>query len=427
MVFDSIKNPLRSIKSSALTAVHVAFSCGELDYRVRYRTIQEVELMKYASLVDGALGFTGRRLVEYCLSKGDNVVATDVSMRDTPCGWKDYESLGMLLCKESNLTDKSSLEELFRHSGSQGFRIGSAYRNAAVFDMSAHLDKLLDVNVNGSENFCEIASEHGVDKVLYVSTASIYGHTHKGQLIDEDVGFEFTGDYPATKYSGERIHFKYRNDLPCLIARPGLKYGPGSVYGAIILLDAVCKLGLVPTVGMGDEIGKAATTYLHIYNDIAAMRHLMKNGNFAIRAHNENDLAYNIADRNPRMGMTQEELMLLAHQTAFQGPVHEISRAVQKKVPKPRFLVEVFAKLNDFASRRYGFPALLEPSAIPYYFSDHIFDTDKLAATGFEWPVPSTHDGMKQTLEWYECNGWPGLPDLSPRGILNILKDCVKK
>lgn len=379
--------------------------------------------MVSAALVDGACGFTGRPLVRECLVNGDYVVATDI--------FKEKEFIesdlileralteGRLIYLKSDLRDKQSLERLFLEAASTGFEIKEAYRIAALFDMSASYQRLHEVNVKGTINFCEVALQHGVERAVYNSTASIYGHHHPAKLIGEQTGFENTGDYPATKFGGEKVHACHNknSNLKSLITRSGLKYGPGSVYGAIIFIAAAYHLKDIPSTG------QARSTYLHIANDVAAMHHLMKKQElFKNNTDDPNQLAYNIADQLPSQGITQEEIIRFVHHYHFGSrPFWERLREAQTRIPKPKKLIKLFAGLNDQLTKHTAFPALLEPSSIDYYYSDHCFDTTKLAATGFQWPLPDTQDGLKRTLDWYVENNWPGLPDLTWLGLVNGL------
>lgn len=396
--------------------------------------------MVYATLVDGVGGFTGRHLLEECLKAGECVVATDISKNafynliDSDRKRVFLEALNQekLLFWTSDLTDWESLENLFAVAGRRGFEVKEAYHSAAIFDMRAGREQLQAVNVEGTRNFCEEAADHGVEKVVNVGTASIYGHHHESKLIKEKTGFEDTGDYPETKYLGELVHadFNKRGYLRSVTARPGLMYGPGSVYGAIVLFSAVAQLGIIPTVGSLGKVGEARSTYLHVNNYVAAMRHLMKTDElFDRNTDDPNELAYNVADRYPTLGMTQEEIMVLVHEHVYgRGLLQEISRTIQAKFPKPKWLVEPVAKVNDWATDKIGFPALLEPNSLEYFFSDHCFDTSKLRATGFRWPIEQTSEGLRRTLDWYQNNNWPGLPDLSVKGLANgILKKVLSR
>lgn len=386
--------------------------------------------MKLATLVDGTGGFTGKHLLEECLKRGDYVVATDREEVERPKGKEIYEAVEerRLIWVPSNLGDKKSLEDLFREAKRVDFKVKEAYRNAAIFDMSGEEKLLKAVNVEGTRNFCEVASDQGVEKVVYISTASIYKPTEKESetiaekeenILEEDL----LNPYSRSKREGEKIHawFHKQGLLKSLIIRPGLKYGPGSVYGIVVLFNVIRSWGFIPTVSTGEGIGQARTTYLYSGNDAPGMRHLMKAGNFEKETENPSELAYNLADRYPKEGISQEEVMLLVHEHIFgKGYLPALSRKIQTKIPKPKRLVELAAMINDWAAKNLDFPSLLEPNSVEYYFKHFPFSTEKLAATGFEWPVEDTKAGLKQTLEWYERNNWRGLPGLG-------MKDLVKR
>jgi UDP-glucose 4-epimerase len=117
-----------------------------------------------------------------------------------------------------------------------------------------------DVNVRGTFNVLEACVAQNVQRLVYSSSASVYGDAVK-EPMDEDHPFNNKNFYGATKIAGEAMAtaFHYRYGLPVVGMRYMNVYGPRQDYhGAYIavimkMLDAIDK-GAGPTIlGDGSE------------------------------------------------------------------------------------------------------------------------------------------------------------------------------
>lgn len=117
-----------------------------------------------------------------------------------------------------------------------------------------------EVNVGGTFNVLEACVAQGVKRLVYSSSASVYGDAVK-EPMDEDHPFNNQNFYGATKIAGEAMAraFCHRYKLPLVGLRYMNVYGPRQDYrGAYIavimkMLDAIDK-GEAPTIlGDGSE------------------------------------------------------------------------------------------------------------------------------------------------------------------------------
>jgi UDP-glucose 4-epimerase len=114
-----------------------------------------------------------------------------------------------------------------------------------------------DVNVRGTFNVMEACVKKGVKRLVYSSSASVYGDAVQ-EPMTEDHPFNNQNFYGATKIAGEAMlrSFHHRYKLDYVGLRYMNVYGPRQDYhGAYIavimkMLDAIDK-GLSPTI-MGD-------------------------------------------------------------------------------------------------------------------------------------------------------------------------------
>jgi nucleoside-diphosphate-sugar epimerase len=85
-------------------------------------------------------------------------------------------------------------------------------------------------NVAGTERVLDAAIDAGVTRIVYVSTANVFGDT-KGAVVDETYlrpPGEFVSAYDKTKYLAHRAATERAvRGAPIVIAVPGAVYGPG--------------------------------------------------------------------------------------------------------------------------------------------------------------------------------------------------------
>ncbi|MCB1738834.1 MAG: NAD-dependent epimerase/dehydratase family protein [Gammaproteobacteria bacterium] len=136
-----------------------------------------------------------------------------------------------------------------------------------------------DVNIRGTFNVLEACRDQGVKRLVYSSSASVYGDAVE-EPMTEDHPFNNTNFYGATKIAGEAMAraFHHRYQLPLVGLRYMNVYGPRQDYqGAYIavimkMLDALDK-GEAPKV-YGD--GSQAYDFVHVTDcaraNLCAMR-----------------------------------------------------------------------------------------------------------------------------------------------------------
>ena len=128
-----------------------------------------------------------------------------------------------------------------------------------------------DVNVGGTFNVLEACVKHGVKKLIYSSSASVYGDAVEVPMT-EDHPFNNRNFYGATKISGEAMctAFNDRYGLNVIGLRYMNVYGPGqdqhAVYSGVvpIMLNKI-EAGESPTIN-GD--GSQAYDFIYV-EDVA--------------------------------------------------------------------------------------------------------------------------------------------------------------
>ena len=174
-------------------------------------------------LVTGAAGFIGSNVSEHLIAQNHKVIGIDNFDDFYPRKIKN-SNLEQLLSDnnftfyESDIRDKDALNSIF--SSNQIDVVIHLAAKAGVRPSIDSISEYYDVNVNGTVNLLESMKAHGVVKMLYASSSSIYGNNSKVPFSEEDRVDNPISPYASTKKSGELLchvycHL-YKFDITCL-------------------------------------------------------------------------------------------------------------------------------------------------------------------------------------------------------------------
>ncbi|MFH1646591.1 MAG: SDR family oxidoreductase [Chloroflexota bacterium] len=227
-------------------------------------------------VVTGGAGFIGSHLVEALLSRGyftiviDNLATGKLdnigSVRKNP----DLEFV------EGTVTELPRLQNLF-----QG--VDYVFHLAAIPGVSRSIEDPLaahHANVNGTLNVLLAARDGGVKKVVFASSAAVYGET-PAQTQTEDMAASPMSPYAVTKYTGEQYCrvFQRVYGLPTVSLRYFNVYGPRqdpqSDYAAAIPKFIMKVARRTPPVIYGD--GEQTRDFIYV-KDVCAVNILMAEG-----------------------------------------------------------------------------------------------------------------------------------------------------
>jgi len=198
-------------------------------------------------LVTGASSLIGRSTVELLHARGDTVAAFQrKASDDLPDGVEQH--LG-------DVTDRSAVFAAIEAAD------GVIHLAAKVGVIGAR-DEYAAVNIDGTANVLAAANEHGVERVVHVSSPSV---AHDGTAIvgggaDPALLAHGTGWYSETKAIAERAALAANSASTGVVAiRPHLVWGPGDtqLVGRIVERAAAGRLALV---GGGNAL--IDTTYI---------------------------------------------------------------------------------------------------------------------------------------------------------------------
>lgn len=153
-------------------------------------------------LVTGGAGFIGSHLVDALLASGRSVRVLD----DFSTGKRDNlplhdERLDVL---EGNVADADCVLAAMQGCAAVAHLAAVASVQASVDDpVATHRSNFI-----GTLNVCEAMRIHGVKRVLFSSSAAVYGQNGEGAAIDED-----TPKAPLTPYASDKLASEYYLDF----------------------------------------------------------------------------------------------------------------------------------------------------------------------------------------------------------------------
>jgi len=145
-------------------------------------------------VLTGGAGFIGRAIVERLAARGDEVVAL---VRD-PARAAHLKRDNVTL----QVSDLSSVPQLT----AQMTGADAVIHSAGMYELGikkSQRQRMWDANVGTTERVLDAAIAAGVPRIVYVSTANVFGNTH-GKLPDESyqrvLSEGFLSYYDETKY-----------------------------------------------------------------------------------------------------------------------------------------------------------------------------------------------------------------------------------
>ncbi|WP_434698979.1 NAD-dependent epimerase/dehydratase family protein [Pseudomonas sp. D1-1] len=206
-------------------------------------------------LITGGAGFIGSHLTDALLANGHSVRILD----DLSTG------------KRSNLPLDNPAVELIEGDVADAALVARAMAGcsavahlAAVASVQASVDdpvRTHQSNFIGTLNVCEAMRQAGVKRVLFASSAAVYGNNGEGQSIDED-----TSKAPLTPYASDKLasefyldFYRRQHDLEPVMFRFFNIYGPrqdpSSPYsGVISIFSERAQKGLpISVFGDGEQ------------------------------------------------------------------------------------------------------------------------------------------------------------------------------
>lgn len=178
-------------------------------------------------LVTGCAGFIGSNFVNKFLERFPKTII--IGIDDLSSGRKDSINKKITFYQKSIL-DESALNNIFsKHKPEYVFHFAALPRVSFSVNFPV---RTTEVNVAGTAAILEASKKHGVKRLIYSSSSSIYGGAKKMPTKESENIADPKSPYASQKYAGELLcrNFSYISDLDTVCLRYFTVFGPGQ-YG----------------------------------------------------------------------------------------------------------------------------------------------------------------------------------------------------
>ncbi len=167
-------------------------------------------------LLTGAAGFIGSHFAESLLERGHEVVSVDnfnpfydPSMKERNILEIKLKGKGRFIDERGDILNRKFLESVFKTH-----RPELVVHLAAMAGVRPSIASPLTyekVNVHGTMNLLEAMKAHGLNKMIFASSSSVYGNNPKVPFSEDDNVDYPISPYAATKKAGELICYTYHH------------------------------------------------------------------------------------------------------------------------------------------------------------------------------------------------------------------------
>lgn len=264
-------------------------------------------------LVTGGAGFIGSNIVSLLVKNGHLVTIIDNLSKGS---LQNLEGLKVNFI-DGDIRDQKLVSSVMQKN------IDGIFHLAALISTTKSIeDPLEDCSVNalGTANILHYAVKENVRKLVYSSSAAIFGEL-KGGVIDESHPLEPISPYGVSKLAGEKYCFAYAKSYPISVValRYFNVYGVNQrfdEYGNVIPIFAKRLLEGKPLTVYGD--GEQTRDFINV-KDVAS-------ANYLAMISNVNNCVYNVGSGST---ITINELSKLSQQVSgIQADIHHAPERV---------------------------------------------------------------------------------------------------
>jgi dTDP-glucose 4,6-dehydratase len=307
--------------------------------------------------VTGGAGFIGSNFIRHALESNRNYSVVN------------YDKLTYA----ANLANLSSIAEDPRYRFIKGdicdagaVEIAMRGCDAVVhFAAESHVDRsiyeptpVIETNVSGTFVLLQIARRNGIKRFVHISTDEVYGDLSPGTFASEKSPLKPSSPYSASKAAADLLvlSFVRTYGVPAIVTRSSNNYGPRQFPEKFLPLMITNALADKPLPIYGD--GMQQRDWLHVDDNCRGILAVLERGRIGE--------IYNIG------GFDVEENLTMA-------------KRILSAMGKPETLLS-FVKDRPGHDRRYA------------------LDCGK-AEEELGWKrMISLDEGLRRTIEWYECN-----------------------
>ncbi len=191
------------------------------------------------SVVTGANGFIGSHLVEHLVGKGHRVRC--IVRASSNLKWIDHLDIEFVKC---GLNEVDDLAEAFKGADFIFHLAGST--------KAKHMNDYIYGNVTLTQNVLDAARKTGnIQRIVITSSLAASAPSVIDRPATEQTPSAPVSLYGKSKVMMERMVKESYADLPCVIVRPPVVYGPRDTE--VLLFFKMVHTGLVSVIGFGKK------------------------------------------------------------------------------------------------------------------------------------------------------------------------------
>ncbi len=322
-------------------------------------------------LVTGASGFIGTPLCRRLAESGHEVIAMYCNRIPSV----EFQHPGITLLK-ADVTSPSDLRAAVGKC-EMCFHLAAMARPWAQ-----NLDQYQQVNVNATQSLFELALKGNVHRVLFTSSASVFGPASAANPINEtsSLATRLDSEYERSKLACEASIFEFRKKgLDIVTAYPTRVYGPGPLNPGNTVTRIIRQFNdgnwrFIP--GDGTAIGN------YVFIDDVVEGHI----------------------RAMFQGPPNEKYLLAGENLSFNQIVAQLQRQTGRHprlfhVPRPVLLA--YARFQVVKAQLFGSQPSITPPFVRKYFRDwYVEGSNARALLAFN--ARPFDEGLANTLAWLE-------------------------
>jgi dTDP-glucose 4,6-dehydratase len=231
-------------------------------------------------LVTGGAGFIGSHYVRSVLTgawggpEPDSLVVLDkLTYSGNRANLTPVQDDPRLRFVEGDILDRSLVDELVTEADAMVHFAAESHVDRSILGAA----DFVMTNVVGTQTLLDSALEHGVEKLVHVSTDEVYGSIEHGSWTEEEPLLP-NSPYSASKASSDLLARAYHrtHGLPVCITRCSNNYGPYQFPEKVIPLFVTNLLDgrSVPLYGEGANV----RDWLHVDDHCRAVHLVLANG-----------------------------------------------------------------------------------------------------------------------------------------------------
>lgn len=332
-------------------------------------------------LVTGANGFLGRHLVAELLGRGYGVRAL---VRPGPCGGASraatplpaLSSLPIELC-EGDLSRSATL------AGAADGCAAIIHAAALAQVNPARNPAVWQVNYDGTAAVLKLARHAGVQRLVYVGTANVFGFgsvSWPGNETRPYAGRHYGLDYMDSKRAATDLVLRATaaEQLPAVLVHPTFMLGPGDAKPTSNALLLALHRQQLPGYPAGGK------NYVYVQDVAVATVNALTQGRVGE--------SYILGNQN------------LSYREAF-TLIAGVLGATVPRWPVPRALAQLYAATGELRARLTGRPAAVNRAMAAVANDGHYFTAQKAVAE-LSLPQTSIQQAVTEAFAWFQANGY---------------------